>query len=173
MRILAVASEQPAISATFAAVCPSEIMKHQSRSVVVRQAVDNPPHAAAHLIDDKLLVDLWVQDEVGFVELDHLHPALWPPKVVGGDPGGDGERPGLDAGSSFEAGQTACDLQQRLLEKVFGGGTVSDESLEVAAQRTREVFLHVFENDTGQVSAHGALAGCPPQCGGVRSSPKR
>jgi hypothetical protein len=120
-------------------------MEHESRPVILRQAVDDLTYAAVHLIDDEILVGLGVEGGAGLVEIYHLRPVLRPPKVVGSGSRGDRERPGLDTRPPFERGQGSRDLQERVLEKIVGGARVADESLELTPQRTREILRHIFE----------------------------
>jgi hypothetical protein len=114
-----------------------EIVEHQSRPVVLRQAVDDLSHAAVHLVNDEPLINLRVGDmgSPRLVDFDHPRPALWPAEMVGRDSCGYGERPGLDAGSPFELGQTARYLEQRVLKKIVGSSTVADQPFQIPSKR--------------------------------------
>ena len=127
---------------------PLEVVKHESRPVVLRQTLDDLADAAAHLVDDQSLIELSIVDLIGprLVDINHPRPAVRPAKVVGGHPGGDGECPGLDAGPSLEFRQGMRDLEQRFLEKIVGGGTVARPGARGTAEAGSKAPADILEN---------------------------
>jgi hypothetical protein len=72
-----------------------KIVKHERRSIVVRQTVDYFPYASVHLVynDSFINGEVGVRQIVRFAYLNDTKAVLGFSKIVGGNAGGDGERP--------------------------------------------------------------------------------
>ena len=131
-----------------------EIVQDKRRAVVLRQAVDHLTNAGVHLVDD----DPVVGDAVGirrlrrFTHLDNLISSVRTPEVVGGDTGGDGERPGFHAGAAGELGKAARHPDQRFLKQIVGGRAVSDIAPEVTREQRRQSDTSASPNRTNEIS---------------------
>jgi hypothetical protein len=74
-----------------------QVVQNERRTVVLRQAVDDLPDAAVHLVDDEPLLDRMIRVcwFGGFSEADDPRPVRGLAEMVGGDPCGDREGPRL------------------------------------------------------------------------------
>jgi hypothetical protein len=110
-----------------------EVMQNKRCTVVLGQAVDDLPHASVHLVHDEPFINcaVGIRQVRSFVNLDDLQSTLGCPEMVGGDAGGDSERPRLHAGTAGEVGKTPRYSDQRFLKQIVSHGPVSNAALEI------------------------------------------
>ena len=92
------------------------------------QTVDHLPDAIVHFPDDQPFLDRTVGGGglLAFVEFDDFLLALRVAEIVGRNPAGDGEGPGLDRRAAGKGSVPPAHPDQGFLEQILGHGPVSD-----------------------------------------------